>query len=102
MEFIQIDKDSFMELLNMVKQMREHIMGKPILSNSIELLTVQELAISLGISESTIYRAIRKGVISKDENGKLHPIDINEAILKKRLKCESRYAEEFRRTFLYK
>ena len=70
--------------------------------DTVELLTVQEVSTSLNVSESTIYRALRKNIISKDENGKLLPLDINEALLKKRIKCDTRFAEEFRRTYIYK
>lgn len=88
--------------MKMTEEIHHAIIGKRVLRDSIELITVQELSIILNISESTIYRAIRKNVISKDEAGKLLPMEIHEAILKKRLKCDPRNAEEFRRMFIYR
>lgn len=102
MEVIQIDKKSFDEMMDLVREVHHLLLDKKVLKDSIELLTVQELSIILGISESTIYRAIRRGKITKDSNGKLLPLDINEALLKKQIKCDPRFAEEFRRTYIYR
>ncbi|MFI3297821.1 MAG: hypothetical protein SNJ29_13255 [Rikenellaceae bacterium] len=102
MEVIQIEKAQFEDLMQKVNDMHTYLLDKPILRESIELLSVVETADALNISESTVYRAIKKGIITKNEDGKLNPLDINEALLKKKIKCDIRFAEEFRRTYIYK
>ncbi len=102
MEVIQIEKSQFEELMKKVNAMHSYLLDQPLLRDSIELLTVIEVAESLQISESTVYRAVRKGILKKNEDGKILPINVNEALLKKQLRCDLRYAEEFRKTYLYK
>lgn len=102
MEVVELDKSILDDLKKKVDEMHNYIIKKPLVQDSLELLTVIELADALNISESTVYRALTRGAITKDIEGKISPICVNDALRKKRLKCEARFAEEFRKTYIYR
>ncbi len=101
-EVVILKKSDYEELMKMVREIHRYLHEHPLLKDRIELLTVIEVSESLDISVSTIYRAISKGIISKDENGKLLPLEIYDAVMKRLIRCDMRYFEEFKKSFIFK
>ncbi len=101
MKILQVDDEQFTEIVTMVREMHKHILGRPSHQDTMEYLTVTEVADALDVSDNTIYRAIYKGVLKRNEENRLSPIDVNRALKHKTLRCDARYAEEFRKTYIY-
>ncbi len=102
METVQISKEQFDKLINYVRELHRYFFDNPQRrdDDDIELLSVREANEATGVSESSFYRAIKKGIIKKNSYGKLSPLDIDDAFRKKLIAHDPLRIEEFRRNFI--
>lgn len=104
MEVVQISKEQFDKLIGYVKDIHRYFFDNPMRRDhdDVELLSVREAADATGVSESSFYRALKKGILKKNSYGKLSPLDIDDAFRKKLIAHDPLRAEEFRRNYIYR
>ncbi len=100
-----VTDEEFAQVATMVKEIHRYIFSDSFLPRRGEVrLTSAELKRMLNISPSTYSRWMRNGQLPHiRENRRILFIatEINQAIIEKRIICEDRYVEEFRRNCIY-